>query len=373
MSVAMFEDYLAEPCHPLVEQAMDQGRIPIGYTCSFVPEVMLSVEPLFPLRMRAPGVAGTEIGDIYMSNLTCSYTRSLLEMALDFGYDFLGGWVHAASCDHLRRFHDNLEYLLVPEFSHILDIPHRFGENALQWFEAELRRLAEKLEGHFDVSLSPEALRQAIASQNEFHQLLSSVGELRKLDAPPLSGTDFHQMMVAAKSSPPNLFEKPLEQFRQLLLEQKGIDNYRARLMIVGGQLDDPGYIRTIESTGALVVADRLCTGSIPNLSPIAINNKNPYRALAEHILLTPGCPRMMEDFDRRVTQILKFANEYNVDGIVVEFIKFCDTWGVESAALVPALREAGYRVLCLEREYSGTGASQLQTRIQAFLESMEK
>ena len=81
----------------------------------------------------------------------------------------------------------------------------------------------------------------------------------------------------------------------------------------------------------------------------------------------------MMENFNQRVSQILKAAEDFRVDGIVIEYIKFCDTWGVESAALVPALREAGYRVLCLEREYSGTGASQLQTRIQAFLESMGK
>ncbi len=367
----MFTQYLEEPCHELVDQALEEGLIPIGYTCSLVPAALLSLPPLFPLRMRAPGVGGTEVADIYMSNLTCSYTRSLLEFALDFRYDFLGGWVNTASCDHLRRLHDNLEYLSIPGFSHLLDIPHRAGEQALAWFTEELQGLAEKLRERFEVDISEANLRQAVQDHNDFLALLSSIGELRRQKAPPLTGTDFHKMLTAAQASPPGLIRDKIIQYRDQLAGQKGLDGFRARLMVVGGQLDDPRYIETIESAGGLVVADRFCTGSIPGLKPITLGNQPVLSALAEDALLTPSCPRMMEDFDARLAQITTAAEEYQVDGIIVEFIKFCDTWGVETAALVPALREAGYRVMCLEREYSGTGAGQLQTRVQAFLESM--
>ncbi len=63
----------------------------------------------------------------------------------------------------------------------------------------------------------------------------------------------------------------------------------------------------------------------------------------------------------------------YRVDGVVLEFVKFCDTWGVEAAMLVRTLREAGVPVLSLEREYRMSGEGQLRTRIQAFLETMGK
>jgi len=33
-------------------------------------------------------------------------------------------------------------------------------------------------------------------------------------------------------------------------------------LLIIGGALDDPGYLEVIESLGASVVADQLCWGS---------------------------------------------------------------------------------------------------------------
>jgi len=221
------------------------------------------------------------------------------------------------------------------------------------------------------VDIADERLRGAVKEYNDFLGLLAAIGDLRKQAAPPLTGTDFHKMMMAAQCSPPDLIREKIVEYQERLSGQSGRSDYRARLMVVGGQLDDPDYLETIESAGALVVADRFCTGSIPGLNPIPLDHSSILRAVAEHTLLTPSCPRMMEDFDERLNQILSAAEAYRVDGIIVEFIKFCDTWGVETAALVPALREAGYRVLCLEKEYSSTGFGQLQTRVQAFLESM--
>ena len=375
MDLNFFAKIIKEPTNSLIEKAIDDGGIPIGYTCSLVPEVVLSLPPLFPVRLRAPGVGGTEIADIYQSNLTCSYTRSLLEFAMDFRYDFLGGWVHAASCDHLRRLHDNLEYLTKPDFIHILDVPHRTGETALAWLTDELLTLLEKLETHFKVDISNTALLQAIKQHNDFLQTLSHIGDLRKKDIPALSGTEFHKIMIAAISSPKNLIKPRLHDIYEHLSQRETVSPPRVKLMLVGGQMDDPRYIEAIESTGALVVADRICTGSIPGLKPIApitdLDN-DPVRALAAHILETPSCPRMMEDFDKRLSQIITTAKEYRVDGIIIEWIKFCDTWGVEISTLAPALRENGYRVLCLEREYRHTGEGQLQTRVQAFVESLE-
>ena len=81
----------------------------------------------------------------------------------------------------------------------------------------------------------------------------------------------------------------------------------------------------------------------------------------------------MMEAFDERVATVVEAAREFRADGVVLETMKFCDTWGVESSPLVTALREAGLPVLRLEREYALSGEGQIRTRVQAFLESMEK
>ncbi|MBA2880212.1 benzoyl-CoA reductase/2-hydroxyglutaryl-CoA dehydratase subunit BcrC/BadD/HgdB [Desulfosalsimonas propionicica] len=369
---AYFENLVQSPCSDLLAKAMENGRIPVGYTCSYVPEVLLSVGDLVPVRVHAPGVYGTEMADIYLSGVTCSYIRSLLEFALDDQYEFLEGWVFAASCDHLRRLCDNLDYLLQPDFIHILDVPHRIGDAALAWYTDELGELTRKLAGHFHADFSETALAHAIRDHNEFAALVSEIGDLRKAPHPPISGSEFHALMMAAQTSPKTLLMDPVRRFRDALSQKALYRDYRARLLVAGGQINEPAYIQAIESVGGLVVADHFCTGSIPGLTPISMNG-SPLDAIAAHYLGRTACPRMMENFNDRVDAILAGASAYNADGVILEHIKFCDIWGIEAAAMAGRIKAAGIPVLNLEREYSATGEGQLKTRVQAFIESMGK
>ena len=367
------QDIIDEPLNSWLDQAIADGNVPIGYTCSYVPRALLSRDGLIPVRVRAPGVAGTEIADIYLSNVTCSYTRSLLEFAMDGRYDFLGGWVFATGCDHVRRVMDNLDYLISPGFSHIVDAPHRKGDAAVDWYIKELEILLEKLADHYGIDTGEEALSGAVISQNRLHRSLKEIGDLRKQKHPPISGTEFQRIMMASLTVPGGHMESVLRRIKDLAAaRRKKQTDFRARLMVVGGSIDDTDFIHTIESTGGLVVADRFCTGSLPGLVILDESN-DPLTEIARTTLLETSCPRMMEDFQGRLGSILDTAREYDVDGVIVEHIKFCDIWGIETGLLVDGLREAGLPVLRLERDYRQTGEGQLRTRIQAFLERMNK
>jgi benzoyl-CoA reductase/2-hydroxyglutaryl-CoA dehydratase subunit BcrC/BadD/HgdB len=368
----VFQEMLDRPFHEGVEEAQAAGNKIIGTTCSYIPRPLVSVAGLHPVRMRAQGVTGTPMADTYLSSVLCSYTRSLLEYTLDGTYDGLDGWVFTASCDHLRRLCDNLEYLAEPPFLHILDLPHKSGDEALAWYVEELERLAGALASHFGVDTGRSALARAIREQNEYLGLVRKIGELRRREHPPISGTDFHRIMVAGETAPRDRLVGPLRELGETLESAEGIRDYRARIMVVGSQLDDPGYIGLMESMGALVVADRFCLGSVPGLEPIP-DQGDPLQALAAHTLRKTACPRMMEAFDQRLETIVEAAAAYRADGVVLEVMKFCDVWGVESSPLSAALREAGIPVLRLEREYALSGEGQVRTRVQAFLESMGK
>lgn len=178
--ISFFDEILAEPLNCLVEQAIEDGRVPVGYTCSYVPETLLSTGNLFSIRLRAPGINGTEMADTYMSNVICSYTKSLLECALSGSYDYLGGIVFTANCDHMRRLMDNLDYLRRPAFLHTIDVPHKRGGPALDWYTDELKMLADKISNHFGASVSGDDLTVAIRKRNDFARVLRSLGELRK-------------------------------------------------------------------------------------------------------------------------------------------------------------------------------------------------
>jgi benzoyl-CoA reductase/2-hydroxyglutaryl-CoA dehydratase subunit BcrC/BadD/HgdB len=372
-TMKVFEELLESPQNRLVEQAAQDGRIPIGYSCSFVPEALLMADKLFPVRLHATGVAGTEIADNYLSSFVCSYARSLLEFAMDGRFDFLQGSVFVPSCNHMQRLFDNLQYLKKSDFNHILDVPRKVNKDTLVWMAEELKTIADKLTANFGVDMSDESLRKAMREWNDFVSVIQSISELRKKPHPPITGTEFHQIVMASLASPKDLILPYILDFKKELEGREGIKNYRARLMVVGGHLHDPEFIRNIESQGGLVVADRFCTGTIPGFKIINLNGESPYKTLAEYTFARTLCPRMMEDFDRRLNTIIDTVKEYKVDGVVLEVIKFCDLWGVDSMPLVAALRRKGIPVLKLEREYRLGSEGQLRTRVQAFIESMGK
>lgn len=366
----LFQRIVADPENELVQQAVASGRKLVGYTCSYVPEPLLAAGGLVPLRLRVPGASGTPLADTYLSSVLCPYVRSLLELALEGGADHLDGWVFAASCDHLRRLYDNLAYLQRPALLYVLDVPHKRGAPAERWYLDELAALADAMQSHFDVDLGRAALCAAIERYNGQLATLRAIAELRLREQPPLTGTAFHQLLVASAMAPRELLDPILRQLHEELSASEGIGDHRARLMVVGSTLDEPGWLGVVESQGGLVVADRFCIGSLPGLEPIEVPG-DPLPALASHYLERTRCPRMMADFELRVADIVAAAERYRVHGIVLQTMKFCDLWGVEGSALARALRQQGLAVLRVEREYALSGEGQLRTRVQAFLESL--
>jgi benzoyl-CoA reductase/2-hydroxyglutaryl-CoA dehydratase subunit BcrC/BadD/HgdB len=371
-SGTVFDEILDNIENSLVIEAMSEGRIPIGYTCSFVPEVLLSVGNLFPLRLHAPAIAGYELADIYLPPTICSYCRSLLEYGMDGHYDFLGGWVFNFSCQHMNRCSDAVKHAVNPKFVHVLDALHTCTEPSISWMADELKILAEKLSSHFDLEIDDDSLEAAIAEHNEFVSLIQGIGDLRKLDYPPITGTEFQKLMTSSLFAPKDLLLPAVERFRELAETRDGVRDYRARLMIMGGILDDPGYIETIEDMGGLVVGDHFCTGSSTALSTIPEGPGGPFERVARHAMMRP-CPRMIDPIDTRLNAILKTVKEHHVDGVIIEQLRFCDPMNYYGLLMAEYLRERSIPVLRLDREYRLTGEGQLRTRTQAFIESMGK
>ena len=84
-----FERLLEEANNELVKQAKAEGKLALGYTCYFVPEVLLNLPGCFASRLRAPGTGSIDVGTYYMSSKICSYTRSILERGIEGGFDYL--------------------------------------------------------------------------------------------------------------------------------------------------------------------------------------------------------------------------------------------------------------------------------------------
>jgi benzoyl-CoA reductase/2-hydroxyglutaryl-CoA dehydratase subunit BcrC/BadD/HgdB len=236
----------------------------------------------------------------------------------------------------------------------------------------QLDRFKRSLEDYFQVTITEQALRRSIRIYNEKRRLLKSLYELRKKEAPPITGAEVLGICIASTSMPVEEFNQLLKQMLDELRGRAGFSDYRARLLLAGGELEDPAYIRVIEELGGLVVTDLLCFG-LRAFWDLVDEDSKPIAALAKRYLQRSiSCPRMI-DYQRRLKFIRDLAQEFKVDGTIVARMKFCDNWACEGASIQQQAKREGTRSLLLEREYLMTAVGQMRTRVQAFLETIRR
>lgn len=383
-NVIFFDDLLQESYNALVRQAKEEGKYALGYTCYFMPEVLLDLPGCFSVRLRAPRCTSPDMATYYMSSRVCHYARSLLERALEGGYNFIDAQLGTETCAGTCRFQEHLAELpdLIQNenfFVSFTDVPFKKNENSIEHFAATLQKhVLDELHEHFGIDTSDEALRATIEAHNEICDIITQIGEFRKLDKPTITGTEFHIINLVSMVCPKHLI---LPYLRETLEDLKTREadakpNYRVKVVLAGSENDDPDFTKLIESCGALVVADRYCYGSLPGREKIEIRKgETALRAVARHYLETSVCPRSMEQsaMRQRKKYIADVAKEYKADGVIVESNKFCEYWSYERVADTIILpRDFGLPVCSIEKEYINSASGQLRTRFQAFVESLE-
>ena len=379
-----FEDLLQEANNELVRKAKEDGRLCLGYTCYFMPEALLDLPGCFATRLRAPKCTSPDMASYYMSGRTCHYGRSLLERALEGGYNFIDAQLATETCTVTCRFQEHLGYMdgvinnatFKTEF---IDVPFKKNENSIDHYEKQLKiHVLDFLSREFNVDVSDEAILEAIRINNEVNDLVSAIGDFRKLDNPTITGYEFHVITLVSMVCPKYLIVDKLRETLEELWSREPDDkpNYKIKVLLAGSENDDPDFTKLIESCGALVVADRYCYGSLEARGHINVEpGDTPLRAIAKHYLLSSQCARFMEQREMRNRKkvIADYAKEYKADGIIVASNKFCEYWSYErmiDSIVLP--RDYGFPVCSIEKEYINTASGQLRTRFQAFVESVE-
>ena len=379
-----FEDLLQDAHNELVKQGREEGKLALGYTCYFMPEVLLDLGGCFSVRLRAPRCSSPDMATYYMSGRTCHYGRALFERALEGGFNFLDAQLATETCTVTCRFQEHLKAM--PEVINNIkfkvsftDVPFKKNENSIDHYEKQLQaHVLDFLRDEYGVDTSDEALIKAIGLHNQVCDIIRAIGDFRKLDNPPITGYEFAVInlvsMVCPKDKILPYLKETLDEIRQREPDPKPW--YRCRVVLAGSENDDPDFTKLIEGCGAMVVCDRYCYGAVEAREPIVMQEgETPIRAIARHYLLTSQCTRFMEqdEMRRRKKVIADLAKEYNADGIIIASNKFCEYWSYErmiDTIVIP--RDYGFPVCSIEKEYINTASGQLRTRFQAFVESIE-
>lgn len=379
-----FEDLLLEAYNDMVRQAKSEGKLALGYTCYFMPEVLLNLPGCFSVRLRAPRSASPDMATYYMSGRTCMYGRALMERALEGGFNFLDAQLATETCTVTCRFQEHMQMMpgLINNpnfFCEFTDVPFKKNDNSILHYKDQLQaHVLDVLHEKLGVDTSDEAIRKAIEEQNEINRVIREIGEFRKLDNPTITGFEFALCQLVAIACPHYLILPKLKETLEDLKTRKPDPKpgYRIKVVVAGSENDDPYFIQLIEECGARVVADRYCYGSIPGREEIEIKEgETALEAVARHYLQTSMCTRFMEQhvMRQRKETLAGIVKEYKADGIIIEQMKFCEYWSYERMIDTFVLRrDYGIPVCSIEKEYNNGATGQLRTRFQAFIESVE-
>ncbi len=337
-----FESLLENADNELIEKKKADGGICLGYTCFHIPEVLLNVDKCFSTRLRAPNTGSIDIATYYMSNYTCEYARALLERAIEGGYQFLDSLIGVDACSMMNRSMEHFEILQVNDkpnfFVTHTDMPFKITDYTVEGYRKQMRvRVLDRLTEVFGVDTSDAAIRKAVEEHNEVCRIISEIREMRKKENPIITGYEFHVLnlvtYVCPKSEILPYLQETLEELKKRKPDRK--NPFRARVAIVGSEIDDHNLTKLIEGCGALVVSDRYCFGSTPGREVIELNDdEDALTQICRHYMEVSECARYISDekvMQRRETAD-RLAKEFGAEGIIYEQMKYCDYWGFERA-----------------------------------------
>ena len=106
-----FENLLQDAQNELVTKAVEDGMHALGYDCYYIPETLLNLPGCFSTRLRAPRCTSTDLANYYMTTRTCPYVRSILERAIEGGYNYLEALFGAECCAAMERMEEHFDLI----------------------------------------------------------------------------------------------------------------------------------------------------------------------------------------------------------------------------------------------------------------------
>ena len=366
--------------NPFIKEWKNKGGLVFGYTCAYVPEEILyaheSIGKILPIRMGAKGCTTTEDADIYMGKFMCSFARCLLQTGIEGQYNFLDGLVFTSCCEHMRRVYEPWRDRVKVGILSMISVPHNpTGANRYKWYYDEVMNIRNDIDLRYGFHTTPASLRHAIDVYNEYRDLMLELYSLRTLEHPLLTGSEAMKITLAGFNMPKDIFNEKLKAAIAEIRSRSGIKNYKARIMLGGSYIDDTYLIDIIESTGAIVVTDNLCTGrkNIEGKVDLSDSSVTLEDAIVRRYLNKISCPRMIEGYRDRIGFTKKIISEAKVDGVIFEKLAFCDNHANENLMEAKDLEKSGVPVMHMEREYLSADTGRYKTRVQAFVEKLTK
>ncbi|MBI4296829.1 MAG: 2-hydroxyacyl-CoA dehydratase [Chloroflexi bacterium] len=349
-------------------KAKTGGKV-LGYFEPYMPEEVAYAAGLLPVRLLSEHEPD-DISDRHMYG-NCACSRDIINQVAKGRYDYLEGLCYAEACQWMRNaFASSLRYMKSP-YNHYVFVPDYVdGPRSPVFMRSELASFKKSLEEWTGKTITDESLDHAIDVYNTNRRLMRQIYELRRAENPPLSGTEAMEMVLASQVMDKEEQNHLLKEMLEELPERGTQNNTGVRLMLVGSPASDSELERLIESLGATVVIDELCTGSAYFWNEV-IPQKDRLMAIALRYLDKPHCALKDNNYRRRPAHIRQLLEAYNAHGVIISKQIYCHNHGADVPMVWTTLRERYVPFHYLERD-TRLPVGETLTRIEAFINVLQ-
>lgn len=338
----------------------------MGYFCTYTPVEIIYAAGFVPYRIKGADKP-IQDADGYMHANICPYVRSCLDVALEEKVNHLEGTVFINSCDAMRRLYSVWQKYIPAKFTHFIDLPKRMDKIDVDFFNLEFEEFSKVLEQHFSLKISKENLEKSIMLFKEIRLLLKQLYELRKDKYELLKASNILKIMNYSVSVPPEEFIVLLSSLLERIKKSNSKSNSQPKVLLIGSIIHHESIIEIMESCGAAIISDDLCSGSRMFEFGDEIQN-NTLKDLARAYLKKSPCGRMLAT-ENNIKKINNLIDIYQIDGVIHYTLKFCDNILYNVPRIKSSLNNKGIKSLFIEGDYTSNSMGQIKTRVEAFIE----
>jgi benzoyl-CoA reductase subunit C len=347
------------------------GRKILGYFEPYMPEEIAYAAGVLPVRMLSIHEPD-DVSDRQMYG-HCACARDILVQFAKGKYDYVDGVGYAEGCDWARgAFQTSQTHMSTPSpFNRYVFVPDYVdGPRSIPLMRSELSFFKKSLEEWTGKGITDDDLDRAIEIYNTNRRLMRQIYELRRADKPAILGSEAMEMVLAGQVMDKAEHNILLEDTLKQLSTRPALGNTRARLMLIGSQTSDTELERVVESLGANVVIDELCTGSSYFWNEV-IPQSDRLLALSLRYLDKPHCALKDNNYRRRPAHICQLIETYNVKGVIIAKQVYCHPHGTDNPIIWQTLRDRHIPFHYLERDTT-LPVGETRTRIEAFINMLQ-
>ena len=376
----VFSEVHGDRIQELLDHKATGGKV-IGTFCVYVPEEIIRAAGGICIGLCSGAEIGTAQAEKVLPRNICPLIKSFMGFKLGKVCPYFESCdmvVGETTCDGKKKAFEILnDYVPV----HVLETPQMKREKDKALWRSEIHDFLTEVENYTGNKITADSLRQAIKDSNDKRRALLRLNELRRHDPAPISGKDCLLIeQIAMYDDVPRFTAKVnalCDELEKRVQEGLGVNEPGApRLILSGTPMALPNWKvpHVIESSNAVIVAEEMCTGLryFENLvSEEGTDIEQMVEAIAARYLdINCACYTPNEG---RMERLVKLAEELKADGVINCSLSFCDPYLVEANRVEKVLKEHDIPLLNLETDYGQEDSGQLKTRVEAFLEMLNK